>query len=91
MDEFNSIFDVQSLSLLPDGILIVWKWTHQLLHHHKDTVIPEECGEMNDSDFAKGSEVTHTLTFKSIGSNSIPGHFKPVAFTFGKCECQAVP
>ena len=67
MDEFSSALDVPGLLLLPDGLLIVWKWDHQF--QHEDTEHPADYGE-NEDDLGTdcGSEVTHTLTFKCIGT-----------------------
>lgn len=68
MAEFSSAVDLHSLSLLPDGILIVWKWDYQIQQSY-----PENTNDKGENDYntstTDGSEVTHTLTFKCIGSN----------------------
>lgn len=55
---------MDELSLLADGMLIVWKWDQFEFDKHKQSDSDKDSASDCDSD----TEVTHTLIFKCIGT-----------------------
>lgn len=69
MDEFSHAIKAKDLSLLPGGVLIVWKWDQvQQVEEEHNSLKDDMKDSEEDATANEISEVTHTLTFKCIGS-----------------------
>lgn len=72
VSEFGDAIKVQDLSLLPDGILIIWKWDQ-----FTETKGEDEHGDgddWNEREFFEDKQQTHTVVFKCIGTTKERGY-----------------
>ena len=79
LSEFSHAIKVQDLSLLPEGILIVWKWdqfTAEDDDEHGEGAVGES-GDWSDREFFEEDTLkqqTHTVVFKCIGTTKERGY-----------------